>query len=152
MGTMQYANMQAITRLVRGVNTIGVIGFPGAGKTTLAERIAEGRPISHTDDFLKLYSHDDRPEVIMARLAEWSDGYVVEGNEVTRLITRGLRLDLVILVLGSTRNDKAVRGLQGRVKKFMAEHKGHVYAINPRDEELPSVDDSGRKGATDGTR
>lgn len=113
--------------LLRSSNRIGIIGYPGAGKTTLSLKV-NNKQIIHTDDFLN-FTHDERPERITAILKE---PFVVEGNEVTRLINRGLTLDCVILVTGSQRMEKSLRGLQGRLDKFLAEYRGDIYMINPR--------------------
>lgn len=114
--------------LISKAKRVGIIGYPGAGKTTLANKVTD-KQIIHTDDYLK-FAHDDRPAKIMADLKE---PFVVEGNEVTRLINRGLELDLIVVVTGSERNDKAIKGLQGRVDKFLREYSGVIHPFNPRD-------------------
>lgn len=119
-----------LTALAKDAKRIGIIGYPGAGKTTLANRlgIPLGIRVIHTDDYLN-HSHDDRPSAISSDLHV---PFIVEGNEVTRLINRGLELDLLLLCIGSERDDKSVKGLQGRVDKFMKEYRGKVVTINPR--------------------
>lgn len=121
---------EAAEKIVLRQNRVGVIGYPGAGKTTLALS-AKDKPTFHTDDFLR-YSHDTRPNHILTALRD-KDVFVVEGNEVTRLVNRGLELDALILVEGSTRIDKAAAGLRGRVDKFLREYKGDIYVVNPRE-------------------
>lgn len=120
-------NKSALDKLINESKRVGIIGYPGAGKTTLSNKYSN-KLIIHTDDFLHL-SHDERPEAILKILKE---PFIVEGNEVTRLITRGLDLDCLVLVTGSARNDKSLRGLQGRIDKFLNESLGTIYTTNPR--------------------
>lgn len=124
---MSIIHVASVDDIVAKANRVGIIGYPGAGKTTLAATVS-GKQIVHTDDYLN-FEHDERPARIMRDLKE---PFVVEGNEVTRLINRGLKLDALIMVYGSTRAEKTLRGLQGRVDKFIDEYPGDIYAINPR--------------------
>ena len=111
---------------------IAVIGYPGAGKTTLCKRFKDHK-IIHTDNFLNL-THQMRPELLQQHVDAMNavGPICVEGNEVTRLITRGWKPNLLILVEGSERNDARTAGLRGRVDKFLREYKGIYYVINPR--------------------
>lgn len=119
--------VKSVDDLINNSKRVGIIGYPGAGKTTLSNKFS-GKQVVHTDDFLN-FTHDDRPQQIMNAL---KDSFIVEGNEVTRLVNRGLNLDCLILVTGSTRDDKSIKGLQGRVDKFLSEYPGDIYVINPR--------------------
>lgn len=116
---------------MRKAKKIGVIGYPGAGKTTFSKGVRDKKVI-HTDDYLK-FPHDERPEQIMKDLKE---PFLVEGNEVTRLVKRGVDFDLLILIIGSERTDKSINGLKGRVDKFLKEYDGDIYVINPRNIKL----------------
>lgn len=132
MATIKITTEAALEDLVSKCPTIGIIGYPGAGKTTLANALGDGRQVIHTDDFLDGVSHEDRPAKILEAL---QSPYIVEGNEVTRLITRGLALDLLLLVVGSERLEKQTAGLRGRVDKFLREYEGNIriYHIRPRE-------------------
>jgi len=125
--------MPAFVMLLAKAQTVGVIGFPGVGKTTLCTSIMfANKAVIHTDDYLKEHTHDERPAKIVADL---KSPYVVEGNEVTRLITRGLKLDLLVCVNSPTeKTSKSMNGLRGRLQKFLAQYPGNVYVINPRAE------------------
>lgn len=120
-------NKKGFIDTLRDASKVGVIGYPGAGKTTFAGTI-KNKKIIHTDDYLQ-YSHDERPEHIIKDLKE---PFIVEGNEVTRLVKRGVEFDLIVLITGSERTDKSINGLKGRVDKFLKEYEGPIYVINPR--------------------
>lgn len=123
--------IKSLRELPENWKTLGVIGYPGAGKTTICLRLLDHMKIIHTDGFLN-FSHDDRPAAIMTHVSLKGPEYVIEGNEVTRLIKRGWKPDALLLVEGSTRNDKATNGLRGRVDKFLNGFYDTVYVINPR--------------------
>lgn len=140
-------SMPKFAELLTKAKNVGVIGFPGVGKTHLCRSIVLGRHgdatdkvIFHTDDYLKKYDHESRPGVIMSDLEETVTGaagcltsYIVEGNEVTRLVNRGLKLDLLVCVNSRTdKTDKSMNGLRGRLKKFIAEYRGDIVVIDPR--------------------
>lgn len=76
---------------------IGIVGYPGCGKTTLAAQF--DRPVVHTDDYLPL-GHTAVPGAILSTLEGLHDGYVVEGTSVARLFERGWKPDLVIYMKG----------------------------------------------------
>lgn len=116
-------------QIIKDKDRVGLIGYPAAGKTTLALKHAN-KKVFHTDDYLK-HDHEARPEMLLSDLRKYPM-FIVEGNEVTRLINRGLVLDALILVEGSERNDKATNGLRGRVDKFVREYGGLIYVVNPR--------------------
>lgn len=84
-----------------GVKTVGIVGYPGAGKTTLSEELRGilGLPVIHTDDYLHL-PHAAIPEAILGDLRVFQEGYIVEGTHVVRLFERGWQPDLVIFVRG----------------------------------------------------
>ncbi len=130
---MNLTNQTVVLTLMNKLSKVGIIGYPGAGKTTLSLKSSD-KPVVHTDDYLKT-SHDDRPMKIMGDLAAMGS-FIVEGNEVTRLVNRGLALDALIMVVGTERHDKSVKGLQGRVDKFIDEYDGKIpiYVVHPRDE------------------
>ncbi len=85
---------------VRVIRTIGIVGYPGAGKTTLSESlgIALKLPVIHTDDYLNL-PHESQPGAILGDLGILPE-YIVEGTNVVRLFQRGWQPDLVIFVRG----------------------------------------------------
>ena len=121
--------VNSVDDLILKSKRVGIFGYPGAGKTTLSIKYTD-KKIIHTDDFLK-YNHEDRPALIMKKLAQL-ESFIIEGNEVTRLVNRGLELDALILVTGSERFEPSLRGLKGRVDKFLGEYDGEIYTINTR--------------------
>lgn len=87
------------------LSRIAIVGPPKHGKTTLADKIANGRPIIRTDD-IDLELKRDRPELTPAdrwalvstltvirceRLSE----FVVEGVRVAHALRKGLAVDAV---------------------------------------------------------
>lgn len=88
--------------ILRAVKTVGIVGYPGAGKTTLSESLggAISLPVIHTDDYLNL-PHETQPRAILDDLRGlWETGYIVEGTSVVRLFQRGWQPDLLIFIRG----------------------------------------------------
>ena len=83
---------------------IAVVGYPGTGKTTYADKVALERkyPIIHTDDFLHL-PHSEIPAELIYAL-EGLEDVVIEGTHVTRLFAKGFTPDLLVYMYGGTDN------------------------------------------------
>ena len=84
---------------------IAVVGYPGTGKTTYANKLAEERkyPILHTDDYLHL-PHSSIPGELLADLSVLGKDVIIEGTHVTRLFAKGFTPDLVVYMCGGTDN------------------------------------------------
>lgn len=107
---------------------IGITGYPGAGKTTLSKH-GSNREIIHTDDYLK-YNHKIIPDLIIRDLKQ-KDRYIIEGTQVTRLLSRGWEPDVLIVVLGSKRTD--TQGINKMIDNDLKESTCKIYTINPRE-------------------
>lgn len=77
---------------------IAITGYPGTGKTTLANKLDPGA--LHTDDYLGL-PYELIPSRILCDIKQASDPVntvVIEGVQVIRLLKRGWRPGLLIVL------------------------------------------------------
>ena len=83
---------------------IAVVGYPGTGKTTYADKLAIEKqyPIIHADDYLHL-PHSLIPAELLHDLEGMKD-VVIEGTHVTRLFAKGFTPDLLVYMYGGTDN------------------------------------------------
>lgn len=115
--------------LIDSAKSVGITGYPGAGKTTLTKRDRiKDKVIIHTDHFLD-NPHEDIPGILLSELRT-KPKHVIEGTQVVRLFKRGYRPDIVFLVTGTERTD--CKGIKTMIDRQMVNFKGPVYLINPR--------------------
>lgn len=86
----------------RRLPRIAIAGGPHTGKTFLADEIADGRLVLHTDDLRKELEHLPKAErwsalsaLVIERL-RGVDSFVVEGVRVAHALRKGLVVDAVI--------------------------------------------------------
>lgn len=116
---------------------IAIVGRPGVGKTTLAKQLAreKGCRIIHTDDYIKKFKFSEAAEGIIDICKGEQPPYIVEGVQVARMLRKGFKPDVVIIMNANDRPQTHHKGLAvltaNAVKEWLAtEHGAKVHYFN----------------------
>jgi adenylate kinase family enzyme len=107
-------------------NKIAIVGRPGVGKTTFANKLAieTGIPVLHTDDFIKHTKFEDVPKTVL-RILERMDKYIVEGVQVARML-REWSPEAIYIIEANTPVEARHKGLASlchrRVEEYLQEN------------------------------
>lgn len=102
---------------------IAIVGRPGVGKTTLAEKIAKelGLSLVSSDTYIKTTDFEEVPDKIIEAIKDIpGDGVVVEGVQVSRMLKRGWKPDKVYIVDANTPIQQQHKGLASMNRKNIA--------------------------------
>ncbi len=114
---------------------VAILGLPGSGKTTLANKLANALNLTvlHTDDF-KSMPWSKAADAAMAAIANGTYG-VVEGITVARLFRRGFEPSLVLVLAGG----KPMPAMSSLISRGLREYRGvrlHLVGRPPVSEVL----------------
>jgi hypothetical protein len=111
------------------VATLAIVGLPGCGKTTLADKLgaALGLAVVHTDMYRDA-SWEVQPTLCMGEVACTHDSLVVEGLTVCRMFKRGFEPDAVIYILGSD-PARTPKGLRTQLENGLNLYAGRIITL-----------------------
>ena len=109
---------------------IAITGYPKAGKSTLANRVAEkyNLELIHTDDYIDQFPFKDVPLELITRFENKND-FVIEGVQVSRMLKYGFKPSKAYWVFGGQCDNPISKTVFNAFSKYVSEVSINEYEI-----------------------